>query len=78
MPIPDLGKITISLVYEPPRAYFILTELHNFRDYRTKIIIGDFNSHSMNWEYNETNQVGEKVKEWVEANGLFLYLMPNY
>lgn len=56
----DLGKITISSVYKPPGADFIFTESYN----RTKIIIDDFNSHSVNWGFNETNEDGEKVEEW--------------
>jgi len=68
----DLGKITITSVYKPPGADFIFTEPCNFRDNRTKIIISDFNSHSVNWGYNETNDDGEKVEEWAEANGLSL------
>lgn len=68
----DLGKITIASVYKPPGADFIFTEPDNFRDNRTKIIIGDFNSHNVNWGYNETNEDGEKVEEWAEANGFSL------
>jgi len=68
----DLGKITISSVYKPPGADFIFTEPYDFRNNRTKIIIGDFNSHSANWGYTETNEDGEKVEEWAEANGLSL------
>lgn len=68
----DLGNITILSVYKLPGAEFIFTELYNFRYNRTKIIIDDFNSHSVNWRYNETNQDCEKVEEWAEANGLSL------
>jgi len=70
----DLRKIMITSVYKPSRADLIFTEPYNFRDNRKKIIIGDFNSYSVNIGYNETNDDGEKVEKWAEANGLSLII----
>ena len=41
-------------------------------DARLWITIGDFNSHSTAWGYNESNQDGHLVESWAETNHLTL------
>ena len=58
----EVGNCTITSVYKPP----------TIDNYDTKIVLGDFNSHSTTWGYLENDQNGENVENWAEAEGLSL------
>jgi len=62
----DLGNITISSIYKPPNTPFKFTEPPNFQNQNTRIVIGDFNSHSLSWGYADTNDDGELVEKWAD------------
>lgn len=62
----DLGNITISSIYKLPNTSFKFIEPLNFQNQNTRIIIGDFNSHSLSWGYADTNKDGELVVKWAD------------
>jgi len=64
----DLGKCSITSIYNPPNENFVFEEQENFRDNNTRIVARDFNSHSISWGYAETNNDGDKVENWAEVN----------
>jgi len=45
----DLGKYSITSIHEPPNESFLFKEPDNFRDNTTRIVAGNFNSHSTSW-----------------------------
>ena len=62
----------ITSVYKPPAEDFSFTDPVTQVQSKPQIIIGDFNSHSTQWGYMETNKDGEAVEEWMDANQLSL------
>ena len=66
----DLMGISVSSVYKPPSMTFDLPG--KVTDARINVVIGDFNSHSVTWGYGETNEDGEFVEHWADANKLSL------
>lgn len=62
----DLGNITISSIYKPPNTPFKFIEPPNFQNQNTRIVIGNFNSHSISWGYADTNEDGEFVEKWAD------------
>ena len=58
------GVVVIS-VYKPPGNAF---QMRMLRTSKPQVVIGDFNSHSINWGYSESNLDGEAVEAWAEAN----------
>lgn len=65
-----IENITIANVYKPPvvnwSADVIPTLPH------PSVYIGDFNSHHTMWNYNENDENGDRLVEWVESNNLSL------
>jgi len=68
----DIGNITILSIYKPPNVDFEFNEPVNFQKHRAKIVIGDFNSQSTQWGYQETNENEERVVDWAEKQQLKL------
>lgn len=68
----DLGNCSVTAVYKPPRQPFQFAKPGNFKDHSNHIIVGDFNSHSINWGYGETDDNGKSVEEWADALNLQL------
>jgi len=68
----EVRNCTITSVYKPPNIAFAFEKPDNFDKCDTKIVLGDFNSHSVTWGYQETDQNGENVESWAEAEGLSL------
>lgn len=59
-------------MYKSPNIAFAFEKPDNFDNCNTKIVLGDFNSHSITWGYQETDQNGKNVESWAEAEGLSL------
>ena len=66
----DLGSIVITTVYKPPATPFKLPPL--LQPHKNRIVIGDFNSHNIQCEYNSTNEDGSAVEQWLDSNQLSL------
>ena len=66
----DLGSIVITSVYKPPATPFKLSPL--LQPHKNRIVIGDFNSHNIQWGYNSTNEDGSAVEQWSDSNQLSL------
>ena len=75
----NVELITVSyLVWwcKPPAERFVLPAV----GYRNlpHIVIGDFNSHITTWGYTTTDNNGEAVEHWAEANNQQSSTMQNY
>ena len=65
-----LNGLTITSIFKPSSQG---TFLYNTSSYQQKgSIIGDFNSHSTIRGYENTNNDGEAVEQWAEAQNLNL------
>ena len=68
----ELSNIAVTSVYKPPAAAFVFPQSARQTNGKPQIIIGDFNSHSTQWGYSETDQDGEAVEDWMDSNQLVL------
>ena len=68
----ELSNVVIMSVYKPPTVDFKYPNSAPLAHNKPQIIIGDFNSHSTQWGYKETNKDGESVEEWMDSNQLSL------
>ena len=68
----ELSSVVITSVYKPPAEDFSFPYHVPQVQHKPQIIIGDFNSHSTQWGYMETDKDGEAVEEWMDANQLSL------
>lgn len=68
----ETANCTISSLYKPPGADFIITKPSNFQNKSIHIVIGDFNSQSCLWGYDHEDENGTAVQEWAEINHLTL------
>eukprot|EP00057_Strongylocentrotus_purpuratus_P002687 XP_003725025.1 PREDICTED: RNA-directed DNA polymerase from mobile element jockey-like [Strongylocentrotus purpuratus] len=68
----NMGKLTVTSAYKPPGSTFAFTEPQSFNYDLVNVIIGDFNSHSTSWGYEETNEDGDLAEAWAEAHHLDL------
>ena len=66
----ELMWISVSSVYKPPIETFSLPNA--VTDGCVNVVIGDFNSHSVTWGYGKTNEDGEIVENWADANQMSL------
>ncbi|CAH1258394.1 Hypp2004 [Branchiostoma lanceolatum] len=66
----DLLGIRVSSVCKPPAETFSLPK--EATDGKLNIVIGDFNSHSTTWGYRQTNDDGDLVENWADANQMSL------
>ncbi|XP_071480569.1 uncharacterized protein [Diadema antillarum] len=62
--------VSVSSVYKPPSTIFDIPP--DVTSGRINVVIGDFNSHHVNWGYAETNEDGELVESWADSNQLSL------
>ena len=67
----EFCNIVITSIYKPPATTFN-PQCIPIEKEKPQVIIGDFNSHSTTWGYNETNHDGESVEEWIDYNQLNL------
>lgn len=63
----NLRKCLLTTINKLPNERFIFEELKNFKSNITRIVTGDFNSHSINWGYPETNDDRSEKKDWAET-----------
>ena len=68
----NIGSITITSVYKPPTRQFQFDNPDSLDYNNTNVVIGDFNSHSTSWGYNNTDENGDLVEEWSDAHHLSL------
>ena len=64
-----LNELTITSIYKPPNKPFRTTPVFTNKK---EVFIGVFNSHSTTWGYENTNNDGEAVEQWAEAQNLNL------
>ncbi|KAH1008100.1 hypothetical protein HUJ04_005246 [Dendroctonus ponderosae] len=68
----EIGKLTVTSVYKPPRKEYRFSQTNNFQTQNIKFVIGDFNSHHSAWGYDHNDSNGDLVEHWAESNGLSL------
>ena len=64
-----LNGLIITSIYKPSNELFCIKPVLTNKK---KVFIGDFNSHSTTWGYKNTNNDGEAVEQWAEAQNLNL------
>ena len=65
----NLRGITVTSVYKPPTVCFSSSNIvHN----DVWVMIGDFNSHSSNWDYDVMDDDEDLVESWADSNHLSL------
>ena len=62
--------LVIHSVYKPPNETFVLQALGYVN--LPHIVIGNFNSHNITWEYTTTDNNGEAVEQWVDLCNLIV------
>ena len=69
------GDLLITNCYSPPAS---VLALHNVKIEESRhLVIGDFNSHSPSWGYEEMDTRGEEVEDWMMENRLVLVNQPD-
>ena len=68
----SLAKITITSVYKPPASEFEWPSLPERCRRPLHLVIGDFNSHSTAWGYEQNDCNGDLVEAWAEASNFSL------
>ena len=68
----SLANITITSVYKPPSSEFELPPLPEKCRRPLHLVIGDFNSHSTAWGYEQNDCNGDLVEAWAEASNFSL------
>ena len=66
------AQYSVTSVYKPPNAKFRFEEPDNFSYQGTNFVIGDFNCQNTAWGYKDTDENGEDLESWAEANDLQL------
>ena len=63
----SLAKITITSVYKPPASEFEWPSLPERCRRPLHLVIGDFNSHSTAWGYEQNDCNGDLVEAWADV-----------
>ena len=63
----ETSQMTITSVYKSPTKPFAWPQIVN-PDNRPMITIGDFNSHSTLWGYDQNDSNGDIVENWAASN----------
>ena len=66
----QLNKLTVTSVYKPPNEQFRFGS--NLASTQMNVVIGDFNSHGVEWGYRSTDENSRLVEQWSETNQLSL------
>ena len=69
------GEITITNCYSPPATKIELCKLKI--EESSHLIVGDFNGHSPSWGYEDMDQRGEEIEDWMMENKLILINQPD-
>lgn len=59
----EINDVTIVNVYKPPSAEFQQSVLPRFEN--PSIVLGDFNSHHTLWGYDDIDQDGTNLVDWM-------------
>ena len=62
----------MTSVYKPPAVAFKFPHCIPQVPGKPQIIMGDFNSHSTQWGYKDSNKDGDLVEDWMDSNQLSL------
>jgi hypothetical protein len=65
-----IGSITITNVYKPPNNKWESNLMKTFE--HPAIYVGDFNSHNMAWGYEENDENGDILYEWLDTMNMEL------
>ena len=68
----ELSNAVIPSVYKPPKVDSKFPHCIPQVPGKPQIIIGDFNSHSTQWGYKDSNKDGDLVEDWMDSNQLSL------
>nr|CAI5819730.1 unnamed protein product [Callosobruchus analis] len=68
----ELSTCTVTSIYKPPNQKFNFIPPEDFKKQSTHFIIGDFNSHSSVWGYENDDANGEEVLKWADCGRLTL------
>ena len=66
----QLNKLTVTSVYKPPNEPFSFG--NNLASTHSNVVIGNFNSHGVEWGYRNTDENGRLFEQWSETNQLSL------
>ena len=66
----QLNKLTVTSVCKPPNEQFSFGS--NPASTQMNVVIGDFNSHGVEWGYKSTDENGRLAEQWSETNQLSL------
>ena len=62
----QLNKLTVTSVYKASNEQFSFGS--NLASTQMNVVIGDFNSHGVEWGYRSTDENGRLVEQWSETN----------
>ena len=68
----EMSSVVVTSIYKPPPQAFAFHQRVPHTHTKPQIIIGDYNSHSTQWGYRETDEDGEAVEMWMDTNQLSL------
>ena len=68
----SLANITITSVYKPPASEFEWQSLPGRCRRPLNLVIGEFNSHSTAWSYEQNDCNGDLVEAWAEVSNFSL------
>ena len=66
----NLEGLTVTSIYKPPNTPFTYKDPPCHQS--IEIIMGSFNSHNTIWGYDETNENGKAVENWMDIKNLEL------
>lgn len=69
-----VADVTIANIYKPPKLPWPTPVLHP--EEHPCVFIGDFNSHHHAWGYEENDENGDKLYEWLTSNNMNLIYNP--
>lgn len=66
----QVGKVTVVNIYKPPRTKWRSPPIKVFE--HPALYIGDFNSHNVEWGYDQNDDNGNKLQEWIVLHNMKL------
>lgn len=68
--ITRVNEVNITNIYKPPNESWSSPPIKVLK--HPAIYVGDFNSHSTAWGYNDNDNNGDVLSEWITLNNLYL------